>query len=458
MALFAVTAWGAATAYRFADAVVVVAVLAGVVGWWRGVVAPAARVVVAASLWLVVSSAAAAELRQIDAAPLGPWRGVATLRTDPDRWGAGVTVVLEIEGRRYEARAWGAPARAIERRLAGEQLVVVGERRAGDDRRRSMAVARHIVGRFDVDLVAGAGVGSAVTRAANRVHRAVGVVAQRWQADHRALLSGLVLGNDAALSAPAVQAFRTSGLSHLTAVSGQNVALLLMIAAPLLTRTGRWWRWVLTVAVVAWFAVLTRFEPSVLRASAMALLGVSASVLGRDRRPVRLLALAGIALVLVDPLLVRSVSFWLSMSATGGLLVATPALLRLVDGWAAGRSSATRAVQAAWVTTAGAQVGVLGVSTVVFGLPSSVSLITNLLAVPPAGLVMMSGPALAVMGAAAPEWAPWCAAPLEWLVGWIAGVAHLGQRMAPPRAVDVVVWSVVIGVTVWGAGRRLAGR
>jgi competence protein ComEC len=220
-------------------------------------------------------------------------------------------------------------------------------------------------------------------------------------------------------------------------------------------RAGRRTRFVLTVAVVAWFAVLTRFEPSVLRASTMALLGASAAVLGRDRRPIRLVALAGIVLLMVDPFLVRSVSFWLSMSATSGLILATPSIARVFDARRRTASAqGTRPVVAAFATTAGAQIGVLGVSTTVFGLPSCISLVTNLLAVAPAGLVMTSGPLLAALGAWSPEVAQWCSRPVEALVWWIETVAQWGYRLAPPVAVDAVVWAMLIGVMVWGSWRR----
>jgi hypothetical protein len=115
-------------------------------------------------------------------------------------------------------------------------------------------------------------------------------------------------------------------------------------------------------------------------------------------------------------------------------------------------------VGAAFATTAGAQVGVLAVSTAVFGLPSSVALVTNLLAVPAAGLVMTSGPVLATLGAVVPGAAGWLAAPVQALVWWIAGVARVGQWLAPPRSVDVVVWATVVGVTARGVWRRRRAR
>lgn len=459
VAMFACAAAGSMSARPVAAAPTVGVIVVGLVAVGWGVRWPPARLATMASVALLAGAWAAGDLRAMERAPHGPWFGTVTLRTDPDRIGAGVKTVVQADGFRYEAWAWGAPARSLERRLAGEQVVVVGERRRADGIRRSALWARHVVGRLEVDSVAGVGAGSATTRAANRVHRAVNRVGADWPVERRALLSGLVLGNDAAVPPATVEAFRTAGLAHLTAVSGQNVALLLTLAAPLLARTNRAWRWLLTVTIVGWFAVLTRFEPSVLRASAMALLAVTATVLGRDRRPVRLLALAGTALILVDPLLVRTVSFWLSMSATTGLLVVAPALIRVLDAWQwAGRGAGRRAVGTALATTAGAQIGVLAISTVVFGLPSSVALVTNLSAVPAAGFVMMSGPALAALGAVAPQAAGWLAAPIQALVWWVAGVARIGQMLAPPRVVDLVVWTLMIALTATGIGRRRRGR
>ena len=80
-----------------------------------------------------------------------------------------------------------------------------------------------------------------------------------------------------------VDAFRASGLSHLTAVSGENVAFVLAAASPLLRRLRPWWRWAATLGLIGWFMTLTRFEPSVLRAGVMAMLASSAFVLGRQQ-------------------------------------------------------------------------------------------------------------------------------------------------------------------------------
>ena len=113
-----------------------------------------------------------------------------------------------------------------------------------------------------------------------------------FPADDGALFRGLVVGDDRDQPREMIDRFRASGLSHLTAVSGQNVSFLLAAAGPILRRLRPWMRWAVTIGLIAWFVALTRYEPSIVRAGAMAGLSATAFVLGRDRSPVRILAVA----------------------------------------------------------------------------------------------------------------------------------------------------------------------
>jgi len=149
-----------------------------------------------------------------------------------------------------------------------------------------------------------------------------------------------------------------------------------------LRRLRTWWRFATTIAIIGWFAVITRLEPSVLRASCMAALAALGFALGRDRSPLRLLFTVMI-LVVVDPLLVWSVGFWLSLGATFGVVAIAPVLQRRLDGprwWTNGLS-----------VTLGAQLGVVVPSWLVFGRMPALGIAANLAAVPVAGFVMLYG-------------------------------------------------------------------
>ena len=94
----------------------------------------------------------------------------------------------------------------------------------------------------------------------------------------RQLYGGFVLGDQSGQSVEVVDDFRAAGLTHLLVVSGSNVAYLLVLLTPLRGRLPLGARWLVTVGVIGSFALVTRFEPSVLRASAMAALAVSTSL------------------------------------------------------------------------------------------------------------------------------------------------------------------------------------
>ena len=77
---------------------------------------------------------------------------------------------------------------------------------------------------------------------------------------------GVVLGDGREQRPELADEFRASGLSHLLVVSGENVAFVLALAAPGLRRLGLRSRWLATLGLLGFFGLLTRWEPSVLRA------------------------------------------------------------------------------------------------------------------------------------------------------------------------------------------------
>src|SRR5262245_46588532 len=94
----------------------------------------------------------------------------------------------------------------------------------------------------------------------------------------------------------------------------------MVLAAPALSRLRFGPRLVVTLAVLAGFALVTRFEPSVLRASAMAAVAATGAALGRPASTLRVLALGVSAILLVDPLLATSLGFQLSVAGAAGIV------------------------------------------------------------------------------------------------------------------------------------------
>lgn len=372
---------------------------------------------------------------------LGHFDGIACLMTDPAPVSGAIVAVVELDGERFETWARGSPRRRLAPHLAGECAAMVGERRALTGTNGRRAAIRHVVGGFDIESVGDWTAGGGLDRASNRVRRLFARGAALLRAPDDALFAGLVIGDDRNEPTTMIDDFRNSGLAHLTAVSGQNVAFVLAAAAPLLRRARPWLRWLLTVGLIAWFVALTRFEPSVLRAGVMAGIAATGVVLGREKPPGRVLALAVGMLVLVDPLLVWSVGFWLSVGATAGVALLATRLATYVPGpdWIAIPAG----------VTLGAQIGVAPVSLLVFGTLPIVSLPANLLAVPVAGMVMLYGlPAGLSAGALGPGPVPGLATILQLPSGlgtrWVATIAALGARLEPAAPIAMAGWAGVV--------------
>ncbi len=372
---------------------------------------------------------------------LGEYHARACLKADPAPVGGATLAVFEIEGERFETWARGSARRRLANRLAGECAQVSGKRRALNGVTAHRAAIRHVVGGFQLRTIGDWDPGTALDRASNRVRRLFAQGAAALPSPDDALFAGLVIGDDRNEPSAMIDAFRGSGLSHLTAVSGQNVAFILAAAAPLLRRLRAWVRWAATLALIAWFAALTRFEPSVLRAGVMAAIAATGYLMGRERPAIRVLVLAVGLLILVDPLLVWSVGFWLSVGATAGVAVIGTALTPYIPGprWFAEPAA----------VTLGAQCGVAPVSLLIFGTLPLVSIPANLLAVPVAGFVMLYGLPAGLVAGATQHFVGGTVSSIVQMPSalgtrWVATVAGLGYKLEPPATWVMCGWVAVV--------------
>ncbi|MGV1008755.1 MAG: DNA internalization-related competence protein ComEC/Rec2 [Dermatophilaceae bacterium] len=141
--------------------------------------------------------------------------------------------------------------------------------------------------------------------------------------DAAALLPALVVGDRSTTPADLTEAMRASGMSHLSAVSGSNIAIVAASVLAVCRALGvrRRWRPPAVGLVVLVFVVLVRPEPSVLRAAVMGIVGLVGAGASRNRSGVPALAATVLLLLCWDPWLARSYGFALSVLATVGLMV-----------------------------------------------------------------------------------------------------------------------------------------
>ena len=300
-------------------------------------------------------------------------------------------------------------------------------------------------------------------RGAEAVRAALRSSVAHRPADQRVLVPALVDGDDGGLDAGLADDFRSTGLTHLLAVSGTNLTLLVgfvLVVGRWLGVRGRWLTLV-GAAGIAGFILLARTEPSVLRAGVMGAVGLVGMSSNGRQRGTRTLGLAVVALLLVDPGLATSIGFALSVLATAGILLLAPGwrdeLARWLPRWAA----------EAIAVPAAAQLACTPLVAAISGQVSLVAVAANLLVAPvvgPAtvlGLVGgLTGLVWSALGRLAGTGAAWCVAWIILVARWGAGLpaAAIGWASGAGSIALLSVLSVAIALAApWVLRRRWAG-
>ncbi len=397
--------------------VAVGAIVAALIGRWS-------PILVAGLFLLGGGLGARADAAYVPMAP-GPLPDRVEVVGDPEPRGAGVSIELRLpSGDRVEARGYGRAATALSQASIGQSLEVAG--RVGPVGDRRWLRTRHITGIAAIDEARAIGPPLARWAVPEFFRHRVAAGAASLAPQYRSLYLGLIIGDDRSQSLGQRLRFRAAGLSHLLAVSGQNVAFVVAVARPVLQLFGYRGRFVGLVMVLVIFAMITRLEPSVLRATASAGVAAWATLTGRERTGLKLLSVAVIGLVCADPFLVDSVGFQLSVAASAGILLFEPPIEARIPGpgWLTG----------AVATTAAAQLGVSPLLIAYFGPVSLASLPANVLAGWAAALIMTMGLTVGVVAGLAPDavgqMLQWPAALLLW---WIDAVAGWHARLPAPR-------------------------
>ncbi len=250
--------------------------------------------------------------------------------------------------------------------------------------------------------------------------------------DTKALVSGMAIGATESLSQDAADELRTTGLWHLVAVSGQNVALVSISVIVLLGALGVRRKVVLVsaIAFVVAYCLACDGGASVARAGVMGAVGLVAMLRGSPRSAWHALAVGLAVLLAWSPPSLGDPGLQLSFAAVVGLLALAPAATRLLGGWLPERlvPIAGQSVAAALATSP--------VLVWQFGRLSVIGIALNLVAVPLAGPTVV----LAVGGIALG--AVWSGA--GFVATWFAGIgadvllalAHVGAAL-PGASFDV---------------------
>ncbi|MDT0178842.1 ComEC/Rec2 family competence protein [Microbacterium sp. ARD31] len=238
------------------------------------------------------------------------------------------------------------------------------------------------------------------------------------------LVPGLAVGDTSAVSDELDQQMKASSLSHLTAVSGANCALVVGIAFGIAALCGarRGIRVAAGLVTLVAFVVLVSPEPSVVRAGAMAAIAMLGLLLGRIGAGVSVLSASVCLLLVLDPWLAASLGFALSAVATGSLLLFAGPLADGLSRWMPSPAALALSVPLAVQLACGPLLVLIEPTVPLVGV------LANLLAGPAAPAATVLG-LLACLALPVPVLAQGLAA-IAWLpAAWIAGTADLAARL-----------------------------
>ena len=240
--------------------------------------------------------------------------------------------------------------------------------------------------------------------------------------DSGALVAGLAIGDDSALSGQMLTRMKTLSLTHLTAVSGANCAIVIGGVFLLLRRAGsrRFVTLTLSLVALALYVAVVGFEPSVIRAAVMASVVLLCAFAGRRVPPTVALSWAVILVLSLWPSMVTSLGFWLSVVATAAILLIAPTLYKKLSArMPAGFALALAVVVSAQLWCLPMLVNLSG------GLPTY-SIVANLLAEPLVAPITVLGILALVVAIVFPP----LAALLYWLASFVACGIELISNLA----------------------------
>jgi competence protein ComEC len=273
------------------------------------------------------------------------------------------------------------------------------------------------------------------------------------------IVPGMAVGDESRLPPKIRRAMQETGLTHLTAVSGVHVSVVLIAVLGL----ARWARVrgyglpVVAVVSIIGFAVLVRPEPSVVRATTMGLIGIVGLTAAGRKRALPALAAAVLVLLLLDPWLAVSIGFALSVLSTAGILLFAPV-------WRDALPWVPRPAAEAVAVPMSAQVASIPVLVAFVSETSLAALPANVLVAPAVAPTTLLGVLAAAVSPVLPSAAAAAAWLASWPARWIAVVAERGASLPgavvrwPDGAAGVIAASVLVVLLIVVLPRLLRRR
>lgn len=236
---------------------------------------------------------------------------------------------------------------------------------------------------------------------------------------------GLLIGQRTTLPEDIDDQLRHVGLTHIIAVSGYNLTVIVMACRKLFERKSKYQATVACVALITLFLLITGSSPPIVRASIISALGIAAWYYGRTIKPLVLLLVGAAITIVANPMyLWGNVSWYLSFLAFFGVLIIAPQITKRY--W---KDKEPRLLTAVALESACANIVVLPYILYVFGETSAVGLLANIAVVPLIPLAMVFGLGAGLAGVFVPVWAGWVAWPAKMLLTYMLDIAAVLSKV-----------------------------
>jgi competence protein ComEC len=297
------------------------------------------------------------------------------------------------------------------------------------------------------------------------------VIAQILPEPQASLLTGILLGDDSGITHSVQDAFRATGTSHIIAISGYNVTILVgLLSLGVVRLVGRRRAFYILVASLLTYMALVGASASVVRAVIMGIVFLFAMQVGRQGLALNALFVTALVMTLYDPTWLWDLGFQLSFVATLGLILYATPLQKIVEGWL-GRALPSKHVKPVidvlsdtLLVTLAAQITTTPLLAYYFTQFSPFSLLTNVLVLPAqpgvmaaGGLALLAGLVFIPLGQVV-GWVAWLF--LAWTTGVIDLFARIPGAVLPARmsAAWVIGYYALLAAVTWWLGQPANAR
>lgn len=263
---------------------------------------------------------------------------------------------------------------------------------------------------------------------------------------------GLLIGQRATLPASVKQDLLMVGLTHIIAVSGYNLTIMLHASKKLFAKQSKRLTTWFSLMLIIVFLLLAGSSASIVRAAIVSMISIATSYYGRSINPLNLISLAAVITAYANPFYVWSdISWYLSFLAFFGVMVLAPQVSERLP-----LSKRKSVIVAVGIESISAETMSLPIVLFTFGQMSFIGLPANMLVVALVPLAMLLSTIAGLAGMLAPQLAGWAAWPAKLLLSYmldishvLAGLPHIFAQNLGLSLVEMLMWYVGIATLTW---------